>query len=223
MALNIETRTRALITDPWGDWVTAVDTSDLTDTDLVEYRMAQVYDVDYVSAYGSVYEQLVETSMVSQTEGKDSILTKQFELLDNNGGHLTLKEIVAAKNAAYSNLRAQIMTNSQKTAMALVDKSYKFSKELEQQDKQLALMGHQVDKAAGDAAYVAAQKTAMEEQVVDNRRIKALDSLADTYGTAMAGGIKVTTEMWTTYFDIVTDLAVGVSNPGTSTVVERVP
>lgn len=222
MAIIIQTRTRALETDDWGEWAVATNTSDLTDTTLVQYRVYQTYDVDYLQDYLDVYDTLVDSSIKSQTEGVDSILTKQFDLLDNSNGQLTVKEVVGAKNTAYSNLRAQIMSNSQKTAMAILEKRYKFSKELEQQDKQLAMMDSQVDKAAYDAGYVLAQTIALEEQVVDNRRIKALDSLADTYGTAMAGGITVTTEMWTTYYDIVTDLAVGVSNPGTSTTVTKV-
>ena len=218
MAITIQTRTRTLTTDDWGEWETATDTSDLTETDLVEYRTYQSYDINYLEDYIEVYEQLVETSMKSEGEGKDSILTKQFALLDSAAEQLSVKELISAKNTAYSNLRSQIMTNSQKTAMAIIEKKYRFNKELEQLDKQLELMGHQVDKAEGDAAYVAAQKTALEEQVVDNRKIKALDSLADTYGTFGAGGLTVSSDMWEVYFEIVDDLAT-TQFGGSSTVV----
>jgi len=218
MAITIQTRTRLLVTDDWGEWVTATDTSNLTDTDLVEYRSYQTYDIDYLGEYITIYEQLVETSMISQANDKDSILTKQFALLDEYSEQLSQKEIVAAKNAAYSDLRAQIMTNSQKTAMALVEKKYRFDKELEQLDQQLAMMGHQVDKAKGDAEYVAAQIIALKEQVIDNRKIKALDSLADTYGTFGAGGLTVSSDMWQVYFEIVDDLATTTFG-GSSTVV----
>ena len=68
--------------------------------------------------------------------------------------------------------------------------------------------------------YVAAQKLAMEEQVIDNRKIKALDSLADTYGTFGAGGITMSSEMWAAYFSIVNDLT-GTTEP-TSTTVTKV-
>ncbi len=207
MAIEIESRTRVSAEDDWGDWAVTTSTATLVDTSLIEYRAKPVYDIPYLEEYITVYEQLVETSLISQGPGKESILTKQFALLDANKGQLTLKEIAAAKNAAYGNLRAQIMTNSQKTAMAIIEKKYRFDKELEQLDFQLELMGHQVDKAEGDAAYVAAQKTAMEEQVVDNRKIKALDSLADTYGTFGAGGLTVSSDMWEVYFSIVDELA----------------
>ena len=90
-------------------------------------------------------------------------------------------------------------------------------------DSKVNTAGSQATKAANDAGYVATQDTALREQVVDNRRVKTLDSLSDTYGTAMAGGLKVTTEMWTAYFEIAKALAekgsLSMTDPGDSTVV----
>lgn len=212
---TIQTRTRSEVvpaTDPvsytvWSEWATAADTSNLTDTLLVEYRTYD--DVVYVDEYVEAYEQLVATSMASDGDGKDSILEKQFALLEASDEHLTAKEIIGLKNQAYSNLRQQIMLNSQKTAMALVEKKHRFMNELEQQSKQLDILSAQIEKANYDAEYVLAQTKALEEQVIDNRKIKALDSMADTYGTFGAGGISVHSDMWGAYFDIVVDLAGG--------------
>ena len=53
-----------------------------------------------------------------------------------------------------------------------------------------------------------------------NNKIKALDALSDTYGTFGAGGLTLSSDMWTTYFSIVSNLA-GVTPP-TSTSVSKV-
>lgn len=68
------------------------------------------------------------------------------------------------------------------------------------------LSGHQTTKALNDANLTAAQQKALEEQVIDNRKIKALSSLATTYGTFGAGGLTMDDEMWATYFSLIINL-----------------
>lgn len=75
----------------------------------------------------------------------------------------------------------------------------------------------QKDKAENEALYVAEQKTQLTASVGYNNKIKALDSLADTYGTFGAGGLTLSSDMWGTYFNIVADLS-GATAPTSTTV-----
>ena len=78
----------------------------------------------------------------------------------------------------------------------------------------------QKDKAENEALYVAEQKTQLTASVGYNNKIKALDSLADTYGTFGAGGLTLSSDMWGTYFSIVSDLSTATAP--TSTTVTKV-
>lgn len=78
----------------------------------------------------------------------------------------------------------------------------------------------QKDKAENEALYVAEQKTQLTASVGYNNKIKALDSLADTYGTFGAGGLTLSSDMWSTYFSIVSDLSTATAP--TSTTVTKV-
>ncbi len=64
----------------------------------------------------------------------------------------------------------------------------------------------QLDKTIADTDYVDEQKTQLIQSVKDNRKIKALDTLGDTYGTFGAGGITPDDSMWEGYYNIVTEL-----------------
>lgn len=77
----------------------------------------------------------------------------------------------------------------------------------------------QRDKVENEALYIAEQKTQLTASVGYNNKIKALDSLADTYGTFGAGGLTMSSDMWSTYFSIVSDLS-GASTPSSTTVTE---
>lgn len=75
----------------------------------------------------------------------------------------------------------------------------------------------QKTKVENEALYVAEQKTQLTASVGYNNKIKALDSLADTYGTFGAGGLTMSSDMWSTYFSIVADLS-GATSPSSTTV-----
>jgi hypothetical protein len=77
----------------------------------------------------------------------------------------------------------------------------------------------QRDKVENEALYIAEQKTQLTASVGYNNKIKALDSLADTYGTFGAGGLTMSSDMWNTYFTIVADLS-GATAPTSTTVTE---
>ena len=201
----IEKRTRVDIESAWTSWL-STDGSDYpyTNTDLVEFK--SVANVDYIPEYVAAYEQLVASSLESFGSGKDSILEKQLQLLEEGKDHITQKEKLSLTYQAYGSIRNSIMVNSQKTAMALVDSKYKFDGDLAQQALQVGQMEEQLRKAVADTAYVVAQKEALYISLKDNTMIKALDSLGDTFGTFGAGGITLSSDMWNTYFSIVAQL-----------------
>ena len=70
----------------------------------------------------------------------------------------------------------------------------------------IALVAQQLAKLSADTEYVGAQQLALEEQVDDNRLIKSIDALGDTFGTFGAGGLTVSNDMWGTYFGMITSL-----------------
>jgi hypothetical protein len=82
------------------------------------------------------------------------------------------------------------------------------------------MAGYQAAKVAADTDYVQEQEVQLINSVNYNNQIKALDSLADTYGTFGAGGLTLSPDMWSTYFGIVEDLS-GQLAP-TSTTVTKV-
>lgn len=83
--------------------------------------------------------------------------------------------------------------------MTLIDKKYKFADTLRG-------LKADADKKEKDVDLVKARKDALLEQVVDNRRIRVMDSLGNTYSTGMAGGMKPTAVMWNKYFRIADQL-----------------
>ena len=84
----------------------------------------------------------------------------------------------------------------------------------------IAMAGQQLAKLTAEASYIDEQETQLINSVNYNNKIKALDSLADTYGTFGAGGLTVSSDMWNTYFSIVSDLSTATAP--TSTTVTKV-
>jgi hypothetical protein len=81
------------------------------------------------------------------------------------------------------------------------DDSYKKNK--------LDILTAQRTKAEYDSTLVNEKTEAMKQQLIDQRRIKALEQLSDTYGTIGASSNTVSTEMWTIYYALVKLLADG--------------
>lgn len=87
-------------------------------------------------------------------------------------------------------------------------------------DNKVSMVASQLAKIQAETSYIDEQETQLENSVNFNNKIKALDSLADTYGTFGAGGLTVSSDMWNTYFSIVSDLATATAP--TSTTVTKV-
>ena len=62
------------------------------------------------------------------------------------------------------------------------------------------------DKLVADTSFVDTQKAELIASVTWNNKIKALDSYADMIGTMGAGGLKISSAMWTKFFSMVQEL-----------------
>ena len=87
------------------------------------------------------------------------------------------------------------------------------------QVQQQPLIDAQVAKTNADEAFALNQSTQLTNSVDFNNKIKALGSYSDMIGTMGAGTLLITTDMWTAYFNMVSDLnsAMG-ANPANTTV-----
>lgn len=255
MAIKVEKRTRALVTDDWGVWAVTTEAPDpvdgYLDTDLVEYRVDEgienvdipaevtidISDVttnakiedddgDYKVTGDGYFDDLMETVNLHMKAQYDSRRLKgpQYAQVYLGMMQATLGQAMAFAvtkrqkevDASIAQLDLEVATS---TAQDRVDTSaYKSGIEkvnlgiaVDTQDDKIALVTKQLEKMGADISYVESQETALKEQVKDNRLIKTLDTLGETYGTFGAGGLTVSEEMWDTYFYIVTYLAGGLN------------
>jgi hypothetical protein len=174
-----------------------VDLDDTSDSLSILLEKFAIEDVNYGAEYIAAYNILVDKA-INSTRAPFKILS---DMIDNTpSNELSSKEKLSIKKNALMNLLTSVTSSAQSSAMQLVDKKYKFKDELISSSSQAI-------KSQYDAMMVMAQKKALEEQVVDNRRIRAMDALSDTYGTMMAGGLIPNEQMWQEYFRIHKELS----------------
>lgn len=121
---------------------------------------------------------------------------------------------------AEENLKVAEATAPNKILMSnYKEATEKVNKDIAEATKQtkIDLTTKQLEKLTADISYTTAQQTALEEQVEDNKLIKAIDALGDTYGTFGAGGLTVSSDMWSSYFNMVNTLT-GETAPASTTV-----
>jgi len=228
--ITIEKRTRALITDVWGSWATTTDVPPYIDTTLVEYKTGTALvpteilitdltdnvqtDAEYVVTGDGVFDKLME-SINAQTKAQH----RSTRLTGANYAKVYLGSMSAALSESMrfimSKQSAEENTNKLRISN-LVDDSSKQDKidtsksalavTLGVEPYKITLGKYQSDKALADVNMTGAQQTALEEQVIDNRYIKAIDSLSSTYGTFGAGGLTVSSDQWNKYYTLIGEL-----------------
>lgn len=100
---------------------------------------------------------------------------------------------------------------------AVLDRQAKRQPEVNILIKQELLTQEQINKLKKDIEYVESQKNAMLEQVIDNRTIKAMDSIGETIGTLGNGGIKVPQKLFEVYLEQ-NQILTGISKTGDTTI-----
>jgi hypothetical protein len=232
MAITIQKRTRPTVNDPWSAWADTTDAAPYIDTDTVDYRVKSeilveevtnatttsdgtgVFDI-FMNAmnihiddqytknritgtdYATVYLGAMQLAMTQATQW-----AKTQDMLENQ-----TRKSEADADMAEINLDIANQTKANKINKSIIDDYIAEGTK----DYKIATQQHGATKAQNEAAHVEATTTAMQEQVIDNRKIKALDSMADTYGTFGAGGLTLSTGMWSKYFEVVSALAGGAS------------
>lgn len=80
----------------------------------------------------------------------------------------------------------------------------------------------QLDKTIADTSFVGTQETELTNSVTYNNKIKALDAYGDMIGTMGAGSLVISTEMWTTLFEMIAGLNsdMGIAPTDTGTIVK---
>ena len=86
--------------------------------------------------------------------------------------------------------------------------------------KQGLLYDKQALKLIADTLFVEKQTLELGRSVEFNNNIKALDSYADMIGTMGAGGLVISSDMWTTFFEMVHALNENGSVPTSTTIVK---
>jgi len=133
----------------------------------------------------------------------DLLQTQDSELLANGLKARELKDEQIA--SAHEDVLKKVEDNSVATAL---------------HDTKVSQGEQQLLKLQADTSYVAEQEVQLINSVNYNNKIKAIDSLSDTYGVFGGGGLTVSSDMWATYFGLINDLADGAIP--TSTTVTKV-
>jgi len=84
---------------------------------------------------------------------------------------------------------------------------------------QKLLINQQVAKLVADTSFVGEQETQLSLSVGYNNSIKALTAYGNMIGTMGAGGLVISSDMWSTFFNMIQGLSANVSsNPNSTTV-----
>ena len=86
--------------------------------------------------------------------------------------------------------------------------------------KQGLIYDQQVLKLIADTAFVQKQTLELGNSVIFNNNIKALDSYADMIGTMGAGGLVISSDMWSKFFAMVHALNENGAVPTSTTIVK---
>jgi len=152
---------------------------------------------DFETEYTHLYNKLLGQQM-GTIDGNDSVLNKLFALIDAESD-VTPRERLSMKKNAYMQMLNTITSSSQQLALQLADKKHKFEGEIRATTAN-------TNKIVNETDMLKTKEEIMLQQVIDNRRIKAMDSLGDTFSTGMAGGLVPSAAMWNEYFRIAKEL-----------------
>jgi len=95
------------------------------------------------------------------------------------------------------------------------------AQDLKNKAAQKILIDNQVLKLQKDTAFVDEQRTQLGLSVTYNNKIKSLNSYGNMIGTMGAGGLVISSDMWSAFFNMVKGLNVDVSaNPTDTTIVK---
>jgi len=136
----------------------------------------------------SLYSQIAEQTLSSTFEQALAILDKCLKLpkeLEELDARVELLEI-----------------QKEEVEEGIADRQAKRPLEINQLIANEKLVYAQIEKISKDGEYTDTQKKEMIQQVIDNRFIKAMDSMGSTIGTLGAGGIVVPKKLFEVYLEL---------------------
>lgn len=177
-------------------------------------KETQRQTIESLNALSISDEEKAKVLIALHTSTTEQTLTKTFEqaLLIINKGVKLPKEV--------EEMDAKIdLIQEQKTEVgeSILDRQTKRGPEVTILGKQALLIDEQINKLKKDIEYVESQKSAMLEQVVDNRTIKAMDSIGETIGTLGNGGIRVPQKLFEVYLEQ-NQILTGIAKDGDTTI-----
>jgi len=104
----------------------------------------------YVAEWGKAYAEVMEQSVASMLVGLDTPVEKLFRLIDESSGDTTAIERLSMKKDAYMQIINSVVANGQQTAIALVDKKFKFNYELKISEQESKAAEKKVEKLTAE-------------------------------------------------------------------------
>ena len=205
--INVLKRTRTLtdlVYSAWTEWASTTDTAPYIDSELIEYKVDR--DFDYIDIYSDSFGKILELTIADGTPFKETLA-----FLDEKFDSYTITDEYKAQLQAQmmSNMTVAFTQSAMNTALQLSTKEIMIDEEYDGKVKQNLILDKQAGKLDADTLLVDAQNQAIQQQVIDNRYIKASDTLAEYFGTIGAGGLKVDATMNTSLFNIIAELLKG--------------
>jgi len=121
-------------------------------------------------------------------------------------------------------IQKQVDTESKKAldiASSTAVRDAQSAQDLKNKAAQKILIDNQVLKLQKDTAFVDEQRTQLGLSVTYNNKIKSLNSYGNMIGTMGAGGLVISSDMWSAFFNMVKGLNVDVSaNPTDTTIIK---
>ena len=146
-----------------------------------------------------------------QIDAQVALTTSQKVSIDSEK---TIKENQSAKDLLLKDAQVALVsqqksTESERTAQVhqVVEEAVaKQTYNVFNVQKQGVILDKQAIKLDQDTQLTTAQAQAIGDQVVDNRRIKIIQTLGDTYSTMAANTLTVSSDMWKVLFDKISEL-----------------
>ncbi len=184
-------------------------------TDLKTQQIASMIKEDTIKEAQNVKELDIKTKQALDIAKSTEVKTAQITSITKD--NLIKDKQVTKLDEEIDLLESQDLELKE----SILDRQQKRPVEVANLTKQGTLIDGQVAKLSEDKLFVIAQKTSMLEQVQDNKKIKAMDSMADMIGTLGAGGLVPGTAILQTYFELNKGLT-GVNLPTSYTITKAV-
>lgn len=204
--ITILKRVRATVDSDWGLWLSTTDAPPYTNTELVEYTVEEDSTIDIEDFTDGYVSGDVGGTVTWQGTGVFDTIIKAVNgniKVEYDNGRIT--------GPAYAQVYLSSMNNAMNLAMQFLLRERQTELQLEKAEEELRLQrdthDYRVQLSEEQVLKAEEERKALNQSVIDNRKIRALDSLADTFGTFGAGGLTLSPEMWGVMFGLVADLA----------------